>query len=116
MHRRRPALLTLLTALVALAAPSNAGAAKLTDIGDFSQPIFVAAPPGDDTRLMIVQKEGLIRVLRNGAQSTFLDVGAAVGGVQSAGEQGLLSMAFAPDYASSGRFYVYYTVNDGSAN
>ncbi|HEX2232151.1 MAG TPA: PQQ-dependent sugar dehydrogenase [Thermoleophilaceae bacterium] len=87
----------------------------MIDLGDFDQPIHVAAPPGDNSRLMVVQKEGLIQVLEGGAQSTFLDVETTVG-VESGGEQGLLSMAFAPDYATSGRFYVYYTAADGSAN
>lgn len=65
----------------------------------------MAAPPGDNARLMVVQKEGLIQVVEGGVQSTFLDVDAAVpGGIQPAGEQGLLSMAFAPEYATSGRF------------
>jgi hypothetical protein len=111
---RRLAL--VLTAALCLLAPASAQGARLIDLGDFDQPIYVAAPPGDNSRLMVVQKEGLIQVLEGGGQSTFLDVPAAVGGVHSADEQGLLSMAFAPDYAASGRFYVYYTAADGSAN
>jgi glucose/arabinose dehydrogenase len=108
-------LATGLTAALLLCLPASAQAARLIDLGDFDQPIYVAAPPADNSRLMVVQKEGLIRVLEGGSHSTFLDVAAAVG-VQSADEQGLLSMAFAPDYATSGRFYVYYTAADGSAN
>ena len=105
-------------ALLALVlVPSTADAAQLNSLGSFAQPVHLAAPPGDDTRLMVVEKGGAIRVWREGeASSLFLDVAAAVGGVQSAGEQGLLSMAFAPDYATSGRFYVYYTAADGQSN
>src|SRR3954463_6505389 len=115
MHHRRVALLAALIAPAALAAPAPANAATLTDLGSFTQPVYVAAPPGDDSRLMVVQKEGVIRVVSGGAQGTFLDVDAAVpNGVQSTGEQGLLSMPFAPDYATSGRFYVYYTADDGT--
>jgi glucose/arabinose dehydrogenase len=115
MHHRRVALLAALIAPAALVAPGPANAATLTDLGSFTQPVYLAAPPGDDSRLMVVQKEGVIRVVSSGAQGTFLDVDAAVpNGVQSTGEQGLLSMAFAPDYATSGRFYVYYTADDGT--
>ena len=51
-------------------------------------------------------------VVRNGRKlgTPFLDISSQV---TSGGEQGLLSMAFAPDYASSGRFYVYFTDGDG---
>jgi glucose/arabinose dehydrogenase len=109
-------LVPVLIAVWCLSIPASAGAARLIDVGDFNQPLFLAAPPGDDTRLMVVEKEGAIQVLRGGAQSLFLDVDAAVGGIATGGEQGLLSMAFAPDYASSGRFYVYYTAADGLSN
>jgi glucose/arabinose dehydrogenase len=113
--RLLPLGLALLTLL--LLAPSTADAARLVSLGSFAQPLYVAAPPGDSERLMVVEKAGAIRVWREGQPSgLFLDVAAAVGGIQSAGEQGLLSMAFAPDYASSGRFYVYYTAADGQSN
>jgi glucose/arabinose dehydrogenase len=116
MHHRRASLLALLVFALALAVPAGASAATLTDIGSFSQPIYAAAPPGDATRLMVVEKAGVIMVVDGGSPSTFLDVDAAVGGIESSGEQGLLSMAFAPDYATSGRFYVYYTAADGNSN
>jgi glucose/arabinose dehydrogenase len=112
---RRPTLLLVL--LVLLVVPGTAEAARLSSLGSFAQPVYLAAPPGDDRRLMVVEKAGAIRVWRTGGASRlFLDVAAAVGGIQSAGEQGLLSMAFAPDYATSGRFYVYYTAADGQSN
>jgi hypothetical protein len=113
---RRLLLISLLALAALLALPGHAAGARLIDLGDFNQPIYVAAPPGDDTRLMVPQKGGQIRVLLNGSHSLFLDVAAAVGGIATSGEQGLLSMAFAPDYASSGRLYVYYTAADGASN
>ncbi len=72
--------------------------------------MFVTAPPGDGERLFVVEQEGLIRVVKNGVTlpTAFLDL---TGPVLSGGERGLLSMAFAPDYATSGRFYVYYTAD-----
>jgi glucose/arabinose dehydrogenase len=82
----------------------------LVRVGSFSAPIYVDAPRGDNSRLFVVERAGRIVVLRNGRRSVFLDIR---GRVSKGGERGLLSMAFAPDYASSGRFYVDYTDNGG---
>jgi hypothetical protein len=76
--------------------------------------VYVAAPPGDSHRLFVVEQGGTIRLVKDGVvQSTpFLDISSLVTNgwaVSSDPEQGLLSMAFAPDYATSHRFYVYYT-------
>ena len=73
----------------------------------YSSPTFVTGPAGDQHRLFVVQQGGVIRVVDDGALQTqpFL----TVPNVASGGERGLLSMAFAPDYAASGKFYVYYT-------
>jgi glucose/arabinose dehydrogenase len=85
---------------------------RLRRIGRFQAPVYVTSPPGDRTRLFVVEQGGRIRVLVNGRPRArpFLDI---AGKVRAGGEQGLLSMAFAPDYARSGRFYVDYTDNDG---
>ncbi|MEA2465935.1 MAG: hypothetical protein QOJ57_61 [Thermoleophilaceae bacterium] len=85
---------------------------RLKRIGTFSSPIFVTAPPGDRTRLFVVERAGTIRVVRNGKKlaTPFLDVSS---NVRTDSERGLLSMAFAPDYARSGLFYVYFTDKTG---
>ncbi len=85
---------------------------KLTRIGTFSSPTYLAQAPGDLRRLFVVQQGGAIRVLRDGhlLRAPFLDLTRLV---RSGGEQGLLSMAFAPDYARSGRLYVDYTDVNG---
>src|SRR5687768_2886540 len=73
----------------------------------FAQPVFVTTAPGDSSRLFVVEKAGTIRVIVDGqVQSTpFLNISSLV---KSSGfEQGLLGLAFAPNYASSGRFFVY---------
>lgn len=72
----------------------------------FSQPVFVGAPVGDD-RLFVVEKAGQIKIVQNGVvQATpFLDIRSLV---NSAGERGLLGLAFEPDFATSGQFYVNY--------
>lgn len=71
-----------------------------------SQPVFATAPLGDD-RLFFLEKSGTVRVWSGGAllATPFLDLSAQV---NSAGERGLLGLAFDPDYARNGRFYVNY--------
>jgi glucose/arabinose dehydrogenase len=78
-------------------------------VGDFAQPVGVAGVPGDGARLFVAEKAGRVRN-RNG--SLFLDLTALVG--DSGYEEGLLSVAAAPDYAASGRVFVFYTDNAGN--
>lgn len=69
---------------------------------------------GDGTgRLFVLEKTGRIRLLRDGAllSEPYLDMESLV--LTSSGERGLLGLAFAPDFADSGRFYVNYTGADG---
>lgn len=80
----------------------------------FRQPTVLTAPEGDD-RLFVAQRVGVIRILdesRELVDPAFLDLTDRVlaGGI----EQGLLGMAFHPEYASNNRFYVYYTVKGGN--
>jgi Glucose / Sorbosone dehydrogenase len=94
---------------------SAAGASRgvrLAKIGDFASPLYVTAPPGDNRRIFVVEQAGRIVVVRGGKRlaRSFLDIRSKV---TAGGEQGLLSMAFAPDYAQTGRFYVYYTERSG---
>jgi glucose/arabinose dehydrogenase len=85
---------------------------RLLLLGRFDEPTYLAAPPGERRLRFVVEREGRIRVLRGRRllEEPFLDI---TGDVSTGGESGLLSMAFAPDYASSRRFYVYYTDNEG---
>jgi glucose/arabinose dehydrogenase len=85
---------------------------RLSRVGTFQQPVYVTAPPGDRRRVMVVEKAGRIRVVRGGKKlaTPFLDLS---GEVSTGGEQGLFSMAFAPDYATSKRFYVDFTDRSG---
>lgn len=73
-----------------------------------SFPLYVTAPAGDVQRLFIVDKGGTIRVVKDGAllPTPFLDIAALV---STGSEQGLLGMAFDPQYATNGRFVVHYT-------
>ena len=94
--------------------PANTAAAtvKMRRIGRFESPTYLTAPPGDRHRVFVVEQAGTIREVRDGRKlaKPFLDIRSQV---QAGGERGLLSMAFAPDYAKSKRFYVYYTGGDG---
>jgi glucose/arabinose dehydrogenase len=93
---------------------AQGGGVRLQSIGNFEEPLYVTAPPGDERRVFVVEQGGTIRVVRGGQKlrDPFLDVSDII---TSGGERGLLSLAFAPDYAQSGRFYVYYTDPEGDA-
>jgi glucose/arabinose dehydrogenase len=84
------------------------------------RPLFVTAPPSDPSRVLIVQQDGLVRLLKDGVlQGTaFLDVGALTRSPADGGgnEEGLLGMAFHPDYAANGFFFVYHTDATGANN
>lgn len=95
--------------------PAPSGTLALQEITRaLAAPVFLTAPPGDIARLFVVEKDGVIRVIRNDSllATPFLDI---TGNTTKGGEQGLLGLAFAPDYAASGRFYVYYTAPGGGA-
>jgi glucose/arabinose dehydrogenase len=85
---------------------------RLRLVGRFAEPTFITAPPGDRRRRFVVEREGRIRVIRGRRtlRRPLLDIS---GRVQTGGESGMLSMAFAPDFARSRRYYVYFTDNSG---
>jgi glucose/arabinose dehydrogenase len=77
-------------------------------------PLYLTSPPGDN-RLFILEKDGVIRLIKDGTLLTapFLDLEDFK--VSTGAEQGLLGLAFTPDYASSGQFFVHYTAPDGES-
>jgi uncharacterized repeat protein (TIGR03806 family) len=91
----------------------------------FNLPINLATVPGDTQRLFVVQRGGVIRMIPNVAapspgSSVFLDLAALC---TSRGEtlltnvdRGLMSMAFHPQHAANGRFFVWYSVMAGGQN
>lgn len=119
MTIRRPPLAVLAAtgAVVACGAGDPPGGAasgegvRLVPVGRFEAPLYVTAPPGDRRRIFVVGQGGVVRVVRHGhiLRRPFLDIRSQV---LAGGERGLLSLAFAPDYARSGRFYVYFTARD----
>jgi len=85
---------------------------RLRPVASFSQPVEIKAAPGFPKLMFVVEQEGTVRVIRSGRKLSrpFLNIKSRV---QSGGEQGLLSIAFPPDYLKSKRFYVYYTDGTG---
>ena len=95
-------------------APYASAAISATRVASgLNQPLYVTAAPGDTSRLFIVEKGGTIKILDlNSGQvlaTPFLSVPVDV-----ASERGLLGLAFDPDYATNGAFYVYATSTAGS--
>lgn len=75
-------------------------------VGGLPSPIGVSIAPGD-SRLFVIGQSGRIVILRGGkVAGTFLDISARM---SCCGERGLLGLAFHPQYASNGRFFVRYT-------
>ena len=86
---------------------NGSGGLALSSIGNFDQPLDVSAAPGDNNRLFITEKTGHVRIRQGGQISDFLDLTSLI--TTAGGEQGLLAFAVAPDYATSGRVFAYFT-------
>ena len=98
------------TATVAVVAQANP-ALELVASG-LSSPVYVTAPPGDAQRIFVVELTGTIKIIKNAVllETPFLDLQSVV---STGGEQGLFSMAFHPNYAQNGEFFVDYTDSNG---
>jgi glucose/arabinose dehydrogenase len=111
-----------LIASVMLAGAAGPALAQLTLVpyaSGFDKPVGMVQDPVDPTVQYVVEQKGVIRVVRNGTvlPDNFLDISGASGPVRFADdERGLLGLAFAPDYAVSGRVYIYYTSKQGSGD
>ena len=90
----------------------SGGRLRLARVGSFTSPLYVTSPPEDRRRIFVVEQGGRIRIVRGRRTlpTPFLDLSREI---VSGGEQGLLGLAFAPDYAQSRRFYVNYTNRSG---
>ena len=110
--RRLAVALALLTSLGGCGSSTTEPAREpLLDLAlvasGLTKPVYLTAPAGD-ARLFVVEQPGRIRIVKNGQllPSPFLDITSRV---SYGDERGLLSMAFDPQYATNGFFYVYYT-------
>jgi glucose/arabinose dehydrogenase len=117
--RRSLSLLVVLLATLAVAACASASGQRSGGLGPvlllsgLDSPTQVTAPRGSRGVLYVVEQAGLVRVVRNGTlqERPFLDLR---GRTRAGGEQGLLGLAFAPDYARSRQFVVDYTDRNGN--
>ena len=94
----------------------GAQGASLQTVGaGFDEPIYLTSAPDNPNRLFVVERKGrVIEVAPDGSRSVFADLRTEVGcGTDCGGERGLLSIALAPDFVASGRFYVYYGEDQG---
>jgi hypothetical protein len=86
---------------------SAAGAVALEPIGKFKQPISVSSDPENGERLLVAEREGTVMEVGPEGTRPIADLTSLITCCLS--ERGLLSIAPAPDFHSSGRFYVAYT-------
>src|SRR6185369_5813799 len=104
-------LCPLVVVLGALATNAGAQQLKATQIATgLSNPIATRSAPGDVHRLFVVNRQGSILVIKDGLllATPFLNIQSLV---LMSGEGGLLGLAFHPDYAANGRFFVSFTSN-----
>lgn len=109
--------IVLMLILTTFCAAAGAGIALKRVASALDRPLYVTAPPGDTGRLFIVEQHtGRIKILNLNAGLTnatpFLDID----GLATGNEQGLLGLAFDPNYAANGFFYVNLTQTNGTTN
>lgn len=80
----------------------------LQKVGDFEEPLYATSPPGDASRLLVSQKNGLIYLVKDGVrqETPFLDLRTEV---STEGELGLLGFVMHPNFSTNGYLYVNYT-------
>lgn len=106
-------LLLLVVPALLLAPATAAHGVALEPVGSFDAPIHVAAPPGDPDRVFVVERGGSVRLVKNGVTLPTPFLAIAPSQLSTDGERGLLALAFAADYAVSGRLYTYSTDAEG---
>lgn len=122
VSRRRPARIVVVLMLAALCAfavraservSSAAGSSQHLAVVPFAKfvfPTYVTTTPADPHAVYVLERTGRVWIVRFGhrVRRPFLDVHSDIR-LAANSEQGLISLAFAPDYATSGLYYVYYT-------
>lgn len=79
----------------------------------FTNPVAIATPPGETNRLFVVEQAGRVIVITNLAAPTRTLFFDGTTNLLAGGEQGLLGLAFHPDYAHNRRFFVFRTLDTG---
>ncbi|NUP11338.1 MAG: hypothetical protein HOW73_35275 [Polyangiaceae bacterium] len=91
------------------AAPGKVTVEEVANVG--FGPVQITSAPGQPEKLFVVTKNGQIRIIENGEvlATPFLDISDII---TTASEQGLLGLAFHPDYEKNGRFFIHYSNGD----
>jgi glucose/arabinose dehydrogenase len=84
-------------------------------VSGLSAPVEIAHANDGTNRLFVVEQSGRIRIVQNGAilPTPFLDISGTIV-ISCCNERGLLGLAFHPQYATNGAFYIFYTRTDGA--
>ena len=104
---RAPPIIAAAALLLLALGAGAAQATSLQPIGEFEEPVYVTAEPGNANRVLVVERKGTIEAVEGGSRSLFADISSEVS--CCVGEGGLLSIALPDDFDVSGRLYVYYT-------
>jgi glucose/arabinose dehydrogenase len=117
-RRRLAGLLGIVVLMLALAPAGASGASTvvLTPVAaGLSAPVYVTSANDGTGRLFVVEQTGRIRVIKNGVllPTPFLDISDRI---SNGTEQGLLGLAFHPNFKTNGRFYVNFTRTNGNTS
>ena len=112
VERCSGSMFLLRMAAVPACVPSSGTSVTWRQIGTTDGPAIIVVSPPDDPRLFVVEDGGTIKILRDHSSTVFLDLSNVI--TTNGGEQGLLGLAFPPQYAIDGVFYVFYTTSDAN--
>lgn len=109
-----PLLLAALCVTIFAGSVARADVLGLVRVADsLTNPVYVTAPPGDSSRLFIVEQAGIIKILNLQTLTVNTTAFLTIPDTDAAGDGGLVGMAFHPDFAANRRFFVYVTVDNG---
>ena len=102
----------------ACASPVNGTTVTAQLVATAGDSVMLATAPPGDPRLFLVERGGTIEIFDNGAilGTPFLDASNTIVSSTGQGEQGLLGMAFHPQYATNGLFFIYYTLSNADVH
>jgi glucose/arabinose dehydrogenase len=114
------ARLMVVTTISSVFCPAAFGQTVIRVADGLNSPLFATAAPGDPNQLFIVEQgsggTADIKILNLADDSINPTPFLQISGIATGGEQGLLGLAFDPNYATNGEFYVDYTANGGAFN
>ena len=121
MRRRLLASAAILAGMFVGSSASGQTLSTKLVMSGLARPIFITQAPGDESRLFIIEKQGRIKIFntKTGTLNSdfFLNIDSIItGGTSTNSEQGLLGLAFHPDYENNGYFYVNYTAVAGNGD